>query len=219
MIGLTKTLPQHLTGAGFTLCEKGRCLYLYRDRDHQGCIFIARLSAGKTSVLKIIEVAENHLKLRIGEIKRGEDGHKCISHACVICGEIRWVKLIKGKPRSLRCKSCAHWRGGKFKDNGRGYMHIHLPPDSPFLPMANSDGFVLAQRLVMAQHLGRCLYSWERVRIKNRISTDVRIENLRLISKRAELYGQPAGNGTWLYPSQSYLPVPYCAVIGVLVAR
>lgn len=185
MIGLTKTLPQHLTEAGFTLCEKGSCLYLYRNQDNQGYTVIAKLPI-RATVLNVTEAAENHLKLRIGEIKRGEDGHKCISHACVICGEIRWVKLIKGKPRSLRCKSCAHWRGGKFKDNGRGYMHIHLPPDSPFLPMVNSDGLVLAQRLVMAQHLGRCLYSWERVRIKNHIRTDVRIENLRLISKRVE---------------------------------
>ncbi len=255
MVDLTQTLPQRLTGAGFTLHEKGRCLYLYRNQDHQGYTLIAKLPV-KATVLNVAEMAERYLKLKIGEIRRaGEIGkrgkkpsEKYILHACVICGKIRWVQLANGKPTHLKCQSCAHWKGGKYRDC-RGYMFIHLSPDSPFFPMTNSKGFVPVHRLVMAQYLGRCLYKGERVQTRNRIKTDVRIENLRLISKpkyrKAKLYGglcqgkqgflerdfppvqSLTGNQRGRHLallsqtllSQTSSPVPYCAEIGILVAR
>ncbi len=208
MIDLTQTLPQRLIGARFTLYEKERCLYLYQNQNHHGSIFIAKLPIEAT-VLNVVEVAENYPKPKIGGIKRavelGKDKkpyQKYILHACVICGGIRWVQLVKGKPKHLKCRSCARWKGGKFKGT-RGYIWISLRRKDPFFPMTDSKGYVRTNRLAMAQHLGRCLYSGERVQTRNRIKTDVRIENLRLISKRAEPYGQPAGNGTWLPPART----------------
>lgn len=188
MVDLTQTLPQHFIGAGFTLYEKDKRLYLYRNRDHQGHTLIAKLPV-KATVLNVTEVAERYLKPKIGEIKRaveiGKDKkpyQKYILHACVICGKIRWVQLATGKPKYLKCQSCAHWKGGKFKGS-KGYIWISLPRNDPFFSMTNSKGYVRTNRLAMAQHLGRCLYSGERVQIRNRVKTDVRIENLRLISK------------------------------------
>lgn len=75
MINLTQTLPQSLTEAGFILYERGRRIYLYRNQDHQGCIFIAKLPV-RATVLNVAEVAEHHLKLKIGEIRRAVEMEK-----------------------------------------------------------------------------------------------------------------------------------------------
>lgn len=98
---------------------------------------------------------------------------KWIWHACVGCGNQRWVKFVKGKPLSLRCKKCGsgrylhrrgedncNWKGGRKKDH-QGYILITLQPDDFFYPMADSNGCVLEHRLVVARRLGRCLHSWE----------------------------------------------------------
>jgi len=190
VIDLTQTLPQSLIETGFILYEKDSHFFLYRNQDHQGYIFIDKLPI-KATVLNISEIAEQHLKTKIGEIRRADEvgkrdkkpSEKYILHACAICGKIRWVRLLKGKPRSLRCKFCRRWKGGKFRGS-RGYIWISLLRNDPFFPMTNSRGYVRTNRLAMAQHLGRCLYSWERVQIRNGIKADVRMENLRLISKK-----------------------------------
>lgn len=51
----------------------------------------------------------------IGTIKLAYNNHsKLIWHACIGCGKERWVGLIKGMPRSLKCNKCA----GLFKNKG-----------------------------------------------------------------------------------------------------
>lgn len=64
-----------------------------------------------------------------------------------------------------------------------GYVEVWLESSSPFFPMAAKDGYVYEHRLVMAQHLGRCLDTTEHVHHKNRDKHDNRIENLELLAK------------------------------------
>lgn len=139
--------------------------------------------------------------------------------ACEICGKQRWVYVKRDKPIAKRCISCGaighklseegkrkialskigkrsgKWKGGRMK-SGYGYIMIWLDHTNFFFPMAraknksNMGGYVYEHRLVMAQHLGRNLHSWEIVHhkgtkypkgsIENR--SDNRKENLQLVS-------------------------------------
>jgi len=138
---------------------------------------------------------------QIGEIKKGEEigksnpRAKFIWIACPICKRERWVYLYYGKAHSHRCQSCAAritlqnlrgekhpaWKGGRYPD-GQGYIKKTLFPDDFFYPMAQFNGGILEHRLIMAQHLGRCLQRWEIVHHKNGIKDDNRIENLQLVT-------------------------------------
>jgi len=70
-----------------------------------------------------------------------------------------------------------HWKDGRIL-NKDGYV-ILLMPDHPG---ASISGYVLEHRLVMEKHLKRRLKSWEKVHHVNRVKTDNRIENLRVVS-------------------------------------
>jgi len=61
-----------------------------------------------------------------------------------------------------------------------GYWYTKVPPDSPYYPMT-SKGCVAEHRLIMAQHLGRCLKPGEIVHHINRKKNDNRLENLILV--------------------------------------
>jgi hypothetical protein len=141
----------------------------------------------------------------IGEIRKGKDAGKktfanVIFCACIDCGKERWVEIKKGKAESLRCNSCSRrylnskkiyhhkfgkdspaWRGGRIK-NAQGYVLVQVDRDSKFLSMANQDRYIQEHRLVMAQHLGRCLLKTEPVHHKNGIKDDNKLENLELVS-------------------------------------
>jgi len=135
----------------------------------------------------------------IGEIRKGpEIGRakktKWMWHGCVFCGKQRWVQIKRGVPEKTRCKSCAGrqsddrreksvaWKGGRIKDK-QGYIMIYLNPNDFFFPMARLDGYVLEHRLVMAQHLGRCLQPWELVHHKDGIKDRNIYSNLKLSTR------------------------------------
>lgn len=75
------------------------------------------------------------------------------------------------------------WNGGKWRDKN-GYIHLRLLPDDFFLPMSDGSNAIYEHRLIMANHLGRCLLPWEIVHHKNGIRDDNRLENLELLPGR-----------------------------------
>lgn len=84
-------------------------------------------------------------------------------------------KLIRS--RSVSGEKGSNWKGGK-KINKKGHVLVLRKEH----PMADSTGYVLEHRLVMAEHLGRNLKSDEIVHHKNGIKTDNRIENLMIMT-------------------------------------
>jgi len=117
-----------------------------------------------------------------------------ILHKCIDCGSERMIQrgCIKSPKFTGLCRSCNMARLYKQRRNrplderpmgkrSDGYIDIHLPENHWCRPMASkARGSILVHRLVMAQHLGRCLEPWEIVHHKNGIRDDNRIENLEL---------------------------------------
>ena len=71
-----------------------------------------------------------------------------------------------------------NWKGGVI--NANGYNMILIDKDSPFYCMANSMGYAMEHRFVMAKHLGRFLNKNETVHHINGDKKDNRVENLQL---------------------------------------
>lgn len=69
----------------------------------------------------------------------------------------------------------SNWKGGRSKNSG--YVLIWKGDH----PNANCDNYILEHRLVMEEHLGRYLESWEVVHHVNGVRDDNRIENLELL--------------------------------------
>jgi hypothetical protein len=96
-----------------------------------------------------------------------------ISRAILECGG-------EPKPRFVRGENHGSWTGGKTNWPG-GYIGILIQPDDPNYSMANTSGYVLEHRLVMAKHLGRPLRANEMVHHISGDKSDNRIENLQLV--------------------------------------
>ena len=83
-----------------------------------------------------------------------------------------------------------HWKGG-IKLTNEGYILIWIDSKNPFYVMKDHQNYIKEHRLIMAQHLGSCLASWEIVHhkgIKYSINSienkqDNRLENLELVSQ------------------------------------
>lgn len=146
---------------------------------------------------------------QIGEIKKGNkrplnDRASRIYHACEDCGKARWVLLIRGQPRNLHCRQCARirfglsergsnhsqWKNGKVQTSD-GYVAVYVPGDDLFFSMVGGKrkfgGYVLEHRLIYAEHLGRCLRSYEIVHHKNGDKMDNRLDNLKLTTRKEHM--------------------------------
>lgn len=130
-------------------------------------------------------------------------GGRYVWVACSLCGTERWVSfdVKNNRPRSAHCTSCGnrarHLRAGTYFGSVSwtpgllhekvGYVRVKLREDDPFYSMANVSGYALQHRLVMAEHLGRCLEKTELVHHKNGIKDDNALSNLMVFSRESHL--------------------------------
>lgn len=111
-------------------------------------------------------------------------------HPCVVCGQPCSYNASKchmcgaRSSPTITARGERHWKwkGGKYHTSD-GYIYAYVESDNPFISMAKKGRktYVLEHRLVMAQHLGRCLHPNEQVHHKNGIKDDNRLENLALV--------------------------------------
>ena len=134
-------------------------------------------------------------ELKLGhEIGKKSPYQRFIFAACEKCGIPRWALYVKktNRPRDLICASCGKGKRkglfGKGHYDKDGYVLKSLPWEHPYISMANSRGWILEHRLVMAQHLGRNLLPREHVHHLNGVRDDNRIENLVLMSMTEHLH-------------------------------
>lgn len=134
-------------------------------------------------------------EVRIGTAIGKKGANRFIWQACKDCGKKRWVSLLRGIPKSVRCYPCSvkyqygegngNWKGGRYK-LWNGYIMLTLAPEDFYYPMCSASGHVQEHRLVMAKHLNRCLLPWEIVHHRNGVRDDNRFENLQLLP--AQIY-------------------------------
>lgn len=129
---------------------------------------------------------------KLGDIARAKQlGYKLGSRAryiwakCKTCGMERWIIVYKGNPKYSHCRRCMHkgnhfhWQGG-YHEKYDNSFEVRIYPNNPYFCMANKHGYVLENRLVMAQFLGRPLKSHETVHHKDGNVRNNKIGNLQL---------------------------------------
>ena len=132
--------------------------------------------------------------VKLGQ-RLGRSGDWCAFVPCDDCGKRRWVRLIKGQPRSSLCKSCAikqtvikyvkgkkaelspAWKGG-VRQTADGYTMIYMP-EHP----ANQYGYVPRSRLVLEKALGRYLMDGCEPHHKDGDPTNDTLRNLEEVTR------------------------------------
>ena len=169
-------------------CGKERWVTLVKGKpENDKCVACCKIGMKLTHAkqldhIPIIDEIRTNKELGL----RGKPNSKNIWELCPNCGVPRWVQL-KAKGKYPKCRKCLNkgkigkvngmWKGGK-KLNHKGYILVRKYPDNPYYEMANPAGYVFEHRLVMAQHLGRCLHDWEEVHHRDSIKTHNTPDNL-----------------------------------------
>jgi hypothetical protein len=85
----------------------------------------------------------------------------------------------KNRDLAHKGKRSFAWKGGRHKDK-LGYIQVWRPDH----PNARIGGYVHEHRLVVSEHLGRPLESYEYIHHRNGIKDDNRLENLEITTKK-----------------------------------
>lgn len=126
-------------------------------------------------------------------------------------GRITWNKgLTKETDKRLeqvsekyRGKNNGNWKGG-IRKNEKGYIEVWINKTDPFFIMRRKNTYnILQHRLVMAQHLDRCLKTWEFVHHINNIKNDNRLDNLIILTKSQHIKLQIFLANLWIKENQN----------------
>jgi hypothetical protein len=105
---------------------------------------------------------------------------------------LRELRITRSNSESHKGQKPGNYKG-RYLD-GHGYVVVHMPENHPYRCMSGrsryGSGYVREHRLVMAQHLGRPLESWEVVHQINHDRKDNRIENLQLMKSQTHHQGE-----------------------------
>jgi len=113
---------------------------------------------------------------------KGEGSYVWI--ACPDCNKERWVQCSRIHRRCHSCAGRARRNPNHKYTNPDGFVIRWVSPENPYRPMTNTLGYTSEHRLIMAQHLGRCLETTEVVHHINHIRDDNRIENLIIMTAK-----------------------------------
>ncbi len=121
---------------------------------------------------------------------RDKHGCKMVLLSCPNCCTERLVRFYRSQPESTYCQKCATRKYHKehpYKDEhakilALGAILVWVDKSHPYYAMANKCSRILEHRLVMAEHLGRCLTEDEVVHHLNEKRDDNQLENLMLMS-------------------------------------
>lgn len=200
----------------YVACKKcGKCRWINKSRfvgsTYRGCCSkcSGKINGEKNNISGVIYQSMQELSGAISNpilgacvsVKDKHSTHSTILLVyiqCKKCGEYRWGSKLKVSHKQYTgcCYECSRkihigenntsWKGGR-KILGSGYIEVKIYPNNPYYLMARKNGYIPEHRLVMAQHLGRCLESFEIVHHKGtkypmgskEDKGDNRIENLK----------------------------------------
>ena len=146
------------------------------------------------------EIWPNKVKPNVGDLataksigRMGRAIH--VWESCPMCDHERWIKR---NTSGTCCQTCMHPPTHIGSDNPRwnptkrtitkSGIRLNLTPDHPYFAMAHKcskDYAVLEHRLLMAEHLSRCLKPWEVVHHIDGNNCNNDFSNLLLLPHRA----------------------------------
>ncbi len=187
VLGETKTV-QHKTGYNkyvyhaCSSCDERRWVQLLRGEPRR-----KRCSSCNNKQQKNINAAFR----AVDSLPRDKQRNRLILRTCSSCNRKDWVRRANGKnePESTRCRSCANrvsttecWAGViKEETLKNGRVFVKLGRSSPYYSIADTYGWIRRSRLVMSEHLGRCLDANEIVHHVRDVLDD-EFQNLRLMT-------------------------------------